>query len=196
LHTRKIVLASTSPRRIQLLKQLGVKFECFDPNSSEDSIATGPKQRVKENAEKKARYAMQQYSEALIIAADTIVYFEGKILEKPRDVADAIRMVTQLSGQVHFVYTAIFIHDTISGRSRVEVEKTLVRIKNLTQEEIYSYVLTGESMDKAGAYAAQGLGGLLLEEINGCFYNVVGLPLSLLHKMLVDFDLDLLIDQK
>jgi septum formation protein len=189
-------LASTSPRRIQLLEQLGVKFECFDPNSSEDSIAIGPEQRVKENAEKKARSAMRQYSDALIIAADTIVYFEGNVLEKPRDVADAIRMVTQLSGRVHIVYTAIFVHDTISGRSLVEVEKTFVRIKMLSQEEIYSYVLTGESMDKAGAYAAQGLGGLLLEKINGCFYNVVGLPLSLLHKMLVDFDLDLLIDQK
>ena len=181
---------------MQLLKQLGVEFECFDPSGSEDSIAPDPEQRVKENAEKKARSAMRQYTDALIIAADTIVFFEEDILEKPRDALDAIRMLTSLSGQAHIVLTAIIVLDTISGRSRVEVEKTSVRIKNLTQEEIYSYVLTGESMDKAGAYAAQGLGGLLLEEINGCFYNVVGLPLSLLHKMLVDFDLDLLIDQK
>jgi len=195
LHTRKIVLASTSPRRIQLLKQLGVKFECFDPNKSEDSVATNPEQRVIENAEKKARPAMSQYSEALIIAADTIVYFDGNILEKPKDTSDAIRMVTLLSGQVHTVYTALFIHDTTSGRNRVEIEKTLVRVKKLTKEEISSYVDTGEPMDKAGAYAAQGLGGLLLEKIDGCFYNVVGLPLSLLHKMLVDFDIDLLIDQ-
>jgi septum formation protein len=193
LYPRKIVLASTSPRRVQLLKQLGVDFECFDPNVSEDSITPDPDQRVKENAEKKARSAMRQYTNALIIAADTIVFFEGIILEKPRDTADAIRMITTLSGQTHIVLTAIIILDTITGQSRVKVEKTSVMIKNLTQDEIYSYVLTGEPMDKAGAYAAQGLGGMLLKGIDGCFYNVVGLPLSLLHEMLMDFGVDLLI---
>jgi septum formation protein len=193
LYPRKIVLASTSPRRVQLLKQLGVDFECFDPNVSEDSITPDPEQRVKENAEKKARSAMRQYTNALIIAADTIVFFEGIILEKPRDTADAIRMITTLSGQTHIVLTAIIILDTITGQSRVKVEKTSVMIKNLTQDEIYSYVLTGEPMDKAGAYAAQGLGGMLLKGIDGCFYNVVGLPLSLLHEMLMDFGVDLLI---
>jgi septum formation protein len=136
---------------------------------------------------------MRQYTNALIIAADTIVFFEGIILEKPRDTADAIRMITTLSGQTHIVLTAIIILDTITGQSRVKVEKTSVMIKNLTQDEIYSYVLTGEPMDKAGAYAAQGLGGMLLKGIDGCFYNVVGLPLSLLHEMLMDFGVDLLI---
>lgn len=189
-------MASTSPRRVQLLKQLGVEFECFDPCGSEDSITTDPEQRVKENAEKKARSAIHQYTNALIIAADTIVFFEGNILEKPRDTADAIRMLTTLSSQTHIVLTAIIILDTTTGQSRVEVEKTSVMIKSLTQDEIYSYVLTGEPMDKAGAYAAQGLGGMLLKGIDGCFYNVVGLPLSLLHEMLMDFGLDLLIGYK
>ena len=196
LPQRKIVLASTSPRRVQLLKQLGVAFECFSPNVLENCVNSDPVQRVKENAEKKIRSAMPQYRDAVIIAADTIVYYEGVIFEKPKDSEDAIKMLTTLSGKTHIVFSAVMVLDSLSGCNRVEVEKTSVKMKSLSQQEIFSYVSKGEPMDKAGAYAAQGFGAILLECISGCFYNVVGLPLPLLYDMLKGFEINLLTDNK
>jgi len=191
LDTHKIVLASTSPRRIELLRQLGLDFECFDPGNSENSTQTDPVERVKENAEKKATSALEHHKYRIVIAADTIVLIDGVILEKPKDRGDAVKMLSTLSGRTHKVLTAIAVVDSATGKRAVAVEETLVKIKELTREEIESYVDSGEPLDKAGAYAAQGLGAVMVERIDGCFYNVVGLPLSRLHSVLLGFGIDL-----
>ena len=131
--------------------------------------------------------------DAIVISADTIVYFDKKILGKPTDRVNAKKMLEMLSGNVHEVYTGICVTDSVSGRSISDYEVTKVKFKTLTEEEIDRYIETGEPMDKAGSYGIQGKGCLLVEKIEGDYLNVVGLPAVKLAKILKEeFNLNLI----
>lgn len=173
----RLILASKSPRRKELLEQAGLIVTVVPSCVDEDGIKiTGPENLVKTLAEAKARDVAGAYPESWVIGADTIVLIDGEILGKPDSTETARQMIQQLNGQTHEVFTgyAIFceaMKTCISG-----VEKTDVHFKNLSQQEIEWYIQTDEPYDKAGAYAIQGLGSFLVKRICGSYTNVVGLP--------------------
>lgn len=189
---KKIILASASPRRADLLKQLGLKFQVFISDADEEIVDLPPDEFVKNIALQKARIVSGAVSDGIIIAADTIVVIDGKIIGKPRDVEEACDMLTGLSGRMHEVFTGLCILEKPSGRYFLGYERTEVYFRNISQAEIKTYIATGEPMDKAGAYGIQGKGALFVEKINGCYFNVVGLPLTLLYNALAGFDVNLL----
>lgn len=186
-----IILASKSPRRNELLSMLGIKKFKIIPSECDEEISNlPPEETVAKIAVAKACDVRAQCkSDDLIIAADTLVYFNGEALGKPNNESDAKAMLHRLSGNRHTVYTGVAI---LKG-NRIEsaAEITHVYFRALTEREIDSYIKTGEPMDKAGAYGAQGRGALLVERIEGDFFNVMGLPLCRLYKMLLDFGVDL-----
>jgi len=186
----KIVLASSSPRRRQLLEQVGVSFEAADPGEVETAMGR-PEEQAVGNALAKARKIAEQRSEDLVVGADTVVVFEDEVLGKPDDAHEAMAMLRKLSGNVHNVITGMAVIDAASGKVETDFVETLVRMRPLSDEEIAAYVATGEPFGKAGGYAIQGVGGLLVDEIRGCFYNVVGLPLSRLDGLLKRFKVQL-----
>ncbi len=180
------ILASQSPRRKYLLKLLGLKFQSYHPLIEENHRGEQPVRYAKKLAEEKAEVANQKFSGKIIIAADTIVVIDRKILEKPASPADAKKMLKALSGRTHIVYTAICLINQLNGRKIIDVEKTYVTFRNLSSKEIDEYVRSGSCLDKAGAYGIQDdLGAVFVEKINGCYYNVVGLPLQKLYLNLV-----------
>lgn len=187
----KIVLASSSPRRRQLLKQVGVSFEVSDPGEVE-TASGGLEEQAVGNALSKARKIAEQREEGIVVAADTVVVFEGKVLGKPVGAEEAMSMLGKLSGNVHRVITGLAVVDASSGKAETDYGETIVHIRPLSQDEIAAYVATCEPFGKAGGYAIQGVGALLVEEIRGCFYNVVGLPLSRLGELLKRFNVQLL----
>jgi septum formation protein len=182
----RIVLASSSPRRKKLLEQLGLHFEAVEPGEVEDTLGI-PKELVVENALAKVRKVVEQRKTGLVVAADTIVAASGRVLGKPKDSVEAVEMLRTLRGSIHEVITGLAVIDAASGRVETEVIETSVRMKQLSEDEIEAYIATGEPFGKAGGYAIQGIGALLVEEIHGCFYNVVGLPLSRLYDLLKMF---------
>jgi septum formation protein len=173
----RIILASTSPRRVNLLNQIGLKYTRVEPRDEEVSSHPNPSTRVMENSVQKALSIKGEGG--LIISADTLVFVNGEILGKPEDEKEAKEMLIKLSGNVHAVFSGVTLLDQGSGKMITSSEKTLVHIKNLTDEEVESYVINGEPMGKAGAYAIQGLGAALVDRVVGCFHNVMGLPLHL-----------------
>lgn len=173
------------------MKQLGIPFEAVDPGDAENSVSKDPVTHVKAHALAKAEAVAPKYPDKIIIAADTIVVLDGKILEKPRNREEAKVMLHALCGKTHTVISAITIIK--KKKASTKIEETKVTMKTFTEEEIEAYIETGEPMDKAGAYAAQGLGAFIIERVDGCFYNVVGLPLSLLYDMLRDAGVEALI---
>lgn len=183
----KIVLASTSPRRKELMTDLGIDFEVVEPISDETSIDPDPRNRVIENAEAKARSVMDRYLDALIIGADTVVYLDGVFLGKPVDSADARRMLSMLSGKTHRVYTGVAVIETRNGSIVSGVEETKVSFRQLSPEEIDDYVASDESFDKAGAYGIQGMASIFVDAVDGSWSNVVGLPLELVSGFLTKF---------
>ncbi|HEU4965143.1 MAG TPA: Maf family protein [Bacilli bacterium] len=194
---KRLVLASGSPRRKELLAGLGVTFDIVVSDVDETiTDPTDPVEVVQELAYRKARAVANTLSDALVIGADTIVVHEGTILGKPQDEADAKRMLRQLSGQTHTVYTGLALIETTSdgGEARVvrDVCGTQVVMKELTDETIARYVATGEPSDKAGAYAVQGLAAQFVTELHGDYFNVVGLPLATLSDHLTAFGWELL----
>ena len=130
--------------------------------------------------------------EGIVVGADTVVVFEGRVLGKPRDASEAKDMLRTLRGKVHSVLTGMAVVDAVLGRVETDLVETLVRMRPLSDEEIAAYVATGEPFGKAAGYAIQGVGGLLVEEVRGCFYNVVGLPLSRLDSLLKRFGVHIL----
>lgn len=179
------ILASGSPRRRELLEMLGVPDLTIRPAKGPERATpgAGPEQTVRELSLHKAQEVAQTCApEDIIIAADTIVYLDGAILGKPRDHDDAVRMLTALSGREHIVYTGVAV--LRGGELRQAAERTAVRFRPLTSGEIERYIATGEPMDKAGAYGVQSLGALLVERIDGDFYNVMGLPVEKLGQCL------------
>lgn len=190
---KKIILASASPRRQQLLANLGVPFTSFPANIDEGVLLSEkPRDAVRRIAEAKARAVAVSFEEGLIIAADTAVVLAGEFLGKPSHSREAMVMLQRLSGRPHQVITAVCLYDVKTGQLLVDEEETRVYFRNLTREEIESYVNTGEPMDKAGAYGIQDRGALLVDKIEGCYFNVVGLPLGRLYLMLKSFGVNLL----
>lgn len=188
-----IILASGSPRRRELLEQIGIKkYEIVSPGVSEgidkDML---PEDQVEVLSWRKARAVQERVGdEALIIAADTVVAFEGEVLGKPKDGEDAFRMLSLLSGETHEVYTGFTV---CRGGMRVtEHEMTSVTFRPLSGEEMRRYIATGEPMDKAGAYGIQGVGALLISGIEGDYFNVMGLPVFKLGRALKAFGVDAL----
>jgi septum formation protein len=182
---RNIILGSTSPRRKSLLEQLGLKFK-IDDRVKEDNGISGrePSYLVKEISLRKAQSIADFYTDAIIIAADTIGVIDGRIIGKPHSSVEAIEMIASLSGKPHTVITGFTVLDTITHKSISRSVETTVYFKSLTSAEIEAYVKTGEPLDKAGAYAIQGLGAVLVERIEGDYYNVIGLPLHALSEAL------------
>lgn len=180
----KIVLASTSPRRAELLKQIGVEFELATGNVQERPHPDeAPADYITRLARTKVIAVARERETGLIIGADTVVVLDGQLLGKPQDEADAERMLRSLSGRWHAVMTGVALYDVATGQEVADFDKTLVRFARLSNQEIEWYVKSGEPMDKAGAYGIQGLGGLFVDEIAGNYYNVVGLPLPLVYRL-------------
>lgn len=187
----KIVLASSSPRRIQLMRELGLDFIHVSPEGEEDNLSSDPVKRVEINSVRKAESVQNQHPDSLIIGSDTVVSLGGEIMGKPVDSANAERMLGDLSGNCNLVYTGVSVLDTRSGKRMTCHASTKVWFKQIADERIREYVRSGEPLDKAGAYGIQGLGGELVDRIEGSYSNVVGLPVDLLADMLREFGVDL-----
>ena len=189
----RLVLASASPRRSQLMQEIGLRFDVIPSQVTEDGIsAERPEELVMLLAHAKAADVAKRLKAGIVIGADTIVVADGQVLGKPIDCADAAKMLRKLSGREHQVYSGVALIDAGSGRSLSDYEVTEVRFRPLSEASIERYVATGEPMDKAGAYAIQGLGSLLVTGICGDYNCVVGLPLSKLAIMLSEFGVDTL----
>lgn len=188
----KIVLASGSPRRRELLASLGVTFEVKTSQVDETFDAARPPSEIVESlAHRKASDVARMYDTALVIGADTIVVCDGEILGKPADEREAVRMLAKLSGRAHQVYTGIALIETKKGqvlRECVRYRLTTVWMRDLSDEKIAWYVNSKEPLDKAGAYGIQGLGACLIDKIDGCYFNVVGLSLAELDQMFTDMN--------
>ena len=188
-----VILASSSPRRRDLLRQIGVEFT-VDPADVDESILSGevPEDYAVRVSLDKARVAARKAGEGIVIAADTIVVFKDVILGKPDDSHDAKRMLEMLSGNMHRVITGLAVMNAATGMVLCKTATTKVWFRNLEKDQVKRYVLSGEPLDKAGAYGIQGKGALLVARIEGCYNNVVGLPLALLDEMLREFGIKLL----
>lgn len=186
----KIVLASQSPRRRQLLGQMGLEFTTQSPEIDESAFhGRDARDLVETLSREKARWvARQQTPDTLVIGADTVVVLDGAILGKPRDGAEAQAMLAALSGRDHQVFTGVTLCQ--GDRILTQAEETQVTFRPLTGREIRQYVSTGEPMDKAGSYGIQGYGCLLVEGIRGDYFNVVGLPVCRLGRMLARFGIE------
>src|SRR5664279_2492727 len=178
-----LILASASPRRAELLRNAGIPFTVEPAHVAEQPLPDEqPLQYAQRLARDKARAVFARQSDNVVLGADTVVVVDEHLLEKPRDAADAARMLGLLSGRSHQVITGVCL--IAGGFEQTEAEITEVRFSTLSESEISSYVATGEPMDKAGAYAIQGMASRWVERIDGCYFNVVGLPLPRLYRML------------
>jgi len=185
---KRLILASNSPRRIVLLKSLGYHFDIVPPGIVEgihDNVL--PTELVQKLAFLKASDVARKVCNAIIISADTIVVHKKSILGKPKDINDAKRTLTILSDSEHDVISGVCVMELPSRKKMLRIEQTHIKMRTIKDEEIDRYILTGEPMDKAGAYAIQGEGREFIEKIDGSFSNVVGLPLELLQEMLNHF---------
>ena len=181
----RLILASKSPRRYELLKQVGLDFDVIPSKVLEDFVkGESPEEHVIRLAEAKAFDVGTQFPDRWVIAADTIVYIDHSILGKPKSRVEAIEMLNRLSGREHWVLTGFSVHHLEKGKGDRDTVKTAVKVKSLTSVEMDWYVQTGEPFDKAGGYAIQGSGSFMIESIRGSYTNVVGLPLCELIQML------------
>lgn len=181
---KHIILASKSPRRKELLERLNLNFEIIVSQVDEDSFKENtPYELVERLAYEKANSILQLTDkDSIIIGSDTVVVFDNQILGKPNDEHQALIYLKKLSGKRHFVYSGIAILDSKTNKKYVTHEVTEVYMKELNDEEISSYIKTGEPLDKAGAYGIQGVGSIFIEKIVGDYYNVMGLPLNKLYR--------------
>jgi len=185
----KLILASSSSRRAEILRDAGIAFEILATHVDETALpGEAAPTMVARLAEVKARaaatYLEANTSECIIVGADTTVELDGEILGKPKDPAHAHEMLAKLSGRTHHVLTGIFLLRLPGHATRAAVENSAVTLAPITGEEIDAYVATGEPMGKAGAYAIQGGAGRFIPKIEGCYFNIVGLPLARLHALL------------
>ena len=187
----KFILASGSPRRRELLTAIGWEFEVIPSQSEEKpSESETPSELVMRLAREKAAEVAEKYPGRCVLGADTVVTIDGRVLGKPSSEREAAEMIAQLSGREHSVITGVALIAP-DGRLLNEYEETVVTFRDLSKDEIDAYISRGESMDKAGAYAIQGYGALLVEGIKGCFFNVVGLPLRRVGKMFEEMGITL-----
>ena len=185
--SQKIYLASSSPRRKKLMEQIGLTFKVVKVKTPEKiKKYETPIRIVKRISQEKLQAAKEKISSGIIITADTIVVLNKQILGKPRNKKDAARILNLLSGNTHFVYTGFTIFNHKNLKTISDYEKTLVEFRQLTKDEIKAYIESGSPMDKAGAYGIQDdFGAVFVNKINGCYYNVVGLPLSKFYSSLI-----------
>ncbi len=196
----RIVLASGSPRRKEILSQIGVSYEVIVSDCDENTDCTVPAELVKELSRKKAETVAEKLdAPVLVIGADTVVAFDGRILGKPKDDGDAARMLTMLAGKTHQVYTGVsLIIKEVSGEERVLTfaECSEVTVEALNEQQIAAYIATGEGRDKAGSYAVQGIFAVHIKEIKGDYFNIVGLPVAGIYKHLYDAGIELKTGEK
>lgn len=192
-----LILASESPRRAELLRQVAIPFRVVAPAVSEElSGRPSPEEMVALLALKKARAVSDRLSGGYVLGADTVVLHGETVLGKPIDSDDAARMLRLLSGGRHSVLTGLALVNAATGDLLERLSLTQVWIKTLADDEIKAYIATGEPFDKAGAYGIQGKGALLVEKIEGCYFNVVGLPLSLLNEMITEMNIPTWLSRK
>ncbi len=183
----QIYLASKSPRRRKLLKQLNINFKSFTVDVDENISKTEkPAHIVKRLANEKLLKAKEKVKNGIIITADTIVVLDGKVIGKPTSTKNAKTILKKLSGRVHKVYTGYSVWNSEKKKIITGYEKTIVEFRNLFDREIDDYIYGGSPMDKAGAYGIQDdIGAVFIKKINGCYYNVVGLPLTKIYQALI-----------
>jgi nucleoside triphosphate pyrophosphatase len=190
---KRIILASASPRRKELLEKIGLKFEVAPSNYAEDMRSKlSPDELARSISLEKAKMVASKRKNAIVIAADTFIVSRGKILGKPNTPAEARKMLMMLKGKSHSVITGFTILDTDKNKVLTKSVETIIHIKNLTSEEVDAYVKSKEPLDKAGAYAIQGLGSVIVERIEGDYFNVMGLPLSAVAEGLKEFGVHIL----
>lgn len=190
---RPLILASASPRRRELMSLLGIPFRVVPADIDETpSDGRSPRDIAVSLAREKAIAVAQSEQNGVVLGADTIVVCGDKVLGKPRDTEDALQMLRYLNGREHQVFTGVALLDVVDGtvvREQCEAVCTRVWFRNVDDEHLRRYIATGEPMDKAGAYGAQGYGSTLIERIDGCYFNVVGLPVSRVCAMLEAWDI-------
>ena len=174
---KHIILASASPRRKEILELADLKFDVMPSDAQEITTKTAPNEVVMELASLKAKDIYKKSEkQSMIVGADTVVAYQGQILGKPTDEADAKRMLTMLSGQTHEVYTGVCVIE--DGKTKTFYEETKVTFYEISDEQIDRYIKTGEPMDKAGSYGIQGKAAVFIKGIEGDYYNVVGFPIA------------------
>ena len=182
------VLASKSPRRADLLAQIGLTFEIKPSNIREELVSeSDPEKHVRILSTLKAKAVAKEIAEGIVVGADTIVVLDGQILGKPVDEKHAFEMLSLLSGKTHQVYTGFCLIQMPGGRVWSDTEKTHVHFRHLADQEIWTYIKTGQPMDKAGAYGIQDLSAVFVDRIEGCYFNVVGFPLAKFYQSLISF---------
>ncbi len=185
---KPLVLASSSPRRAQLLRLIDLPFTVCPSSVAEDGVAhLSPEEQAVDLAKRKAQAVASVFTWGIVAGADTIVELDGRIFGKPVDAEEARHMLLELSGRTHNVYTGIALQDCPTGRQASDFSCTSVTFRALDEDEIDAYIATGSPLDKAGAYGIQDLSAIFAEKIEGCFYNVMGFPLTKFYLMLRDF---------
>jgi len=190
-HLPTIYLASSSPRRHELLDQIGLPHTVLTLEVDE-SLPPGlsPADQVVSLSRRKANAAFSKLVEGIVVAADTVVVLDGLILGKPANETEALEMLDRLQGGIHEVFTGITVLELSSGRVLSDYERTEVQMRNVSRDELMRYVATKEPLDKAGAYGVQGRAAVFVAGIRGCYFNVVGLPLFKLTQLLKKLDVD------
>jgi septum formation protein len=181
--SKRLILASSSPRRRRILDQLRLNFEVIEPENAEERIFKNPYKTVKYNSSIKAKYiynhviiSSSKHKKAVVTGFDTIVYFKGRFFGKPESIDEAFNFLSLLSGREHSVITGLTVLDVQTEKIITDSEVTKVKFRDLTINEIKNYLKVEDFFDKAGAYDISGFGGILVEKIKGCFFNVAGLP--------------------
>ncbi len=188
---KKLILASSSPRRKEILELLGLSFDIIPSDYEEDmTLDMEPKKLAKHLSRGKAEDVAQKVNDSIVIGCDTFISLRGKVLGKPHTEEQATKTLKEISGNTLDVVSGLTVVDTDSNKSESIAQVTKVYIKELADQEIDSYVATGEPLDKAGAFAIQGLGAIFVEKIEGDFYNVMGLPLFSLAGLLKKFGIN------
>ena len=189
---QQIILASSSPRRKELLKQIGLDFKIVPSKYEEDmTMKMSHTKLAKVLAYGKAKDVADRVKEGVVIGTDTFLVFGDKRIGKPKDAKDAKRILNSLSNKYIKIYSGIAIIDVKNKREIVDVEITKIKFKKLSKKEIDGYIKTKEPLDKAGAFGVQGIGAVFIEKIDGCYSNVVGLPLFNLYKNLGKLNIDI-----
>jgi MAF protein len=197
--SRKIILASGSPRRKKILENLKIVFDVIKPSGTVEKFFKNPRKTVVYNSSIKAQFVYNHvimnnsgYGNCIVAGFDTIVYFDGRHLGKPADIGQAFGFLETLSGNIHRVITGVSVIECRTGRIISGSETTLVKFRSLSSGQIDNYLSVEDVSDKAGAYDISGYGAVLVEKINGCFYNVAGLPVFRFFELLERFDYKIL----
>ena len=183
MSSSSVILASKSPRRENILKQIGIDFEIIPSNICEDAnFNLGPRKFVQYWSKKKAKVVAKKNKDKIVIGADTIVYFDGKIIGKPKDKKESYKMLNNLSGKTHKVFTGVSIVYEEKNILRTFSQMTKVSVREIPKNDILYYIDNYYTLDKAGSYGIQDWFSIWIKKIDGCYYNVMGLPLSKFYK--------------